>query len=190
MAEVRVESSTLLLAVFPQFFPSHWLLDAPDLVFTDFPSRIRLGYVVRGHEEYSYVTRHDVEQAGISLDELNTIAIQNLSALPVPGLTVGKTPGGSEAFLGDVSDNFRAVRILLPHVHEALLEELGHEYLVAIPCRDWFSAWSKCQAADWQQRNIKQALQDFLSDDYNLTPDILLRTKDGFSMFLSQQIEE
>lgn len=102
---------------------------------------------------------------------------------------MAKTPGGSEAFLSDVEDNFRAVRILLPNVQAAIAEELGDEYLVAIPCRDWVVCWSKSQAQGWQDRNIASALDDFRNDDYNLTPDILLRSSAGFSLHLAQRVD-
>jgi uncharacterized protein YtpQ (UPF0354 family) len=173
----------------PQFFPAQWLENAPDLAFTDFPSRIRVGYVVRQDGGYSYIMRHTLEEAGVSVNELHTYALQNLRELPCPGLTVGKTPGGPEAFLTDVADNFRAVRILLPAVQNALVRAIGEEFLVAIPCRDWFVCWSKAQSTEWQEKNIAQARSDFIQDDYNLTPDILLRSKAGFSLFLRQELE-
>jgi len=42
MAEHDLESRVL-----PQFFPAHWLEEAPDIVFADFPSRIRLVFPMR-----------------------------------------------------------------------------------------------------------------------------------------------
>jgi hypothetical protein len=96
--------------------------------------------------------RPALEEAGISLNALHESALQNLHALPLPGLTVGKTPGGPEAFLGEVDDNFHAIRILLPVVEEALAHELGDEYFVAIPCRDWFVCWSKNQTPECGRR--------------------------------------
>ncbi len=178
-----------LSAVLPQFFPAYWLKNVPDMISTDFPSRIRIGYVVREEGAYSYVMRPALEEADISESALHASALRNLHALPLPGLTVGKTPGGPEAFLEDVDDNFRAIRILLPAVGEALAQELGDEYFAAIPCRDWFFCWSKNQSREWQQRNISQARKNFIEDDYNLTPDILLRSKTGFSLYLAQNVD-
>jgi uncharacterized protein YtpQ (UPF0354 family) len=184
-----MENIDLLSVVLPQFFPAHWLKNAPDMIFTDFPSRIRIGYVVREEGAYSYVMHPALEEADISVSALHASALRNLRALPLPGLTVGKTPGGPEAFLEDVDDNFRAIRILLPVVEEVLAHQLGDEYFLAIPCRDWFFCWSKNQSPEWQQRNISHARKNFLEDDYNLTPDILLRSKAGFSLHLTQNID-
>jgi uncharacterized protein YtpQ (UPF0354 family) len=178
-----------LTNVLPQFFPAHWLNDAPDLVFTEFPSRIRIGYVIRGEGSYSYVMRPALEDAGTSLEALHNLALDNLRAMPCEGLQLGKTPGGSEVFLTGIDDNFQAARILLPNVQSVIVREIGEEYFAAIPCRDWFVCWSKDQASEWQERNVKSALADFIDDDYNLTPDILLRSTDGFSVHLTQQID-
>lgn len=45
--------------VLPQFFPRHWL-DNPGIVFTNFPSRIRIGYVFRKDGSYSYLMEPDL----------------------------------------------------------------------------------------------------------------------------------
>jgi uncharacterized protein YtpQ (UPF0354 family) len=181
-----VALTELLSSVLPQFFPAHWLEEAAELVFTDFPSQIRIGYVIRKQEGYSFLMRRSLEEACVSIDAVHAAAIANLAEMPLNGLTVGKTPGGSEAFLADVEDNFRAVRILLPRVHKVIAQELGYEYFVAIPCRDWFVAWSTTQEREWQQRNMQRAVSDYIDDEYNLTPDILLRSNNGFSLFLAQ----
>ena len=101
-------------------------------------------------------------------------------------LTIGGTPGGPEAFLGEVEDNFTAVRILLPPIQEALKRELGDEFFVSLPCRDWMLCWNKNQSAEWQQRNIADALENFRSDEYSLTPDIPVWSDAGFQLHLSQ----
>jgi uncharacterized protein YtpQ (UPF0354 family) len=185
---VPVPSNNLLSEVLPQFFPAHWLDDAPDLVFSAFPSRIRIGYVVRREGSYSYVMRPTLEDVGVSLQALHNSALDNLRAMPCGGLRVGQTPGGPEAFLTGVDDNFQAIRILLPNVQAAIVQEMGEEFFAAIPCRDWFVCWSRNQSKEWQERNVAKALEDFINDEYNLSPDILLRSMDGFSVHLAQEI--
>jgi hypothetical protein len=178
----------LLPSVIPQFFPAHWLEDAPDIAYSEFPSRIRVGYVRRGDGNYSYIMRDMLLNRGLSIQMLHEVALHNLDSLSEIELTIGKTPGGSEAFLRETDDNFQAARILLPRVHKALMRELGEEYFAAIPCRDWFVCWSKNQSDDWQKRNIERARSNFLEDEYNLTPDIFLRSEAGFTMYLEQTI--
>ena len=181
-------SNDILSDVVPQFFPAHWLDDAPDLVFSAFPSRIRIGYAVPCEAGYSYVMRPVLEEIGVSLEVLHSTALQNLRAKPIGGLKVGQTPGGPEAFLTGIENNFHAVRVLLPNVQAAIAQQMGNEFFVAIPCRDWFICWSKTQSKEWQDRNVAKALEDFTNDEYNLTPDVFLRSEDGFSVHLAQKI--
>lgn len=172
-------SNNILTEVAPQFFPAHWLDDAPDLVYSNFPSCIRIGYVVRREGGYSYVMRPALEEVGVSLEILHNSALDNLRAMPIGGLQVGQTPGGPEAFLTGVEDNFQAARILLPNVQAAIVKELGNEFFAAIPCRDWFICWSKSQSEEWQNRNVAKALEVFAYDEYNLSPDIFLHSAVG-----------
>lgn len=173
----------------PQFFPQHWLVDAPDIVHMEFPSRIRVGYVVREEGGYSYLMREECDALGLTLPELHEVALGNLGKMEMPELKVGKTPGGSEAFLSDTVDNFTAVRILLPRVRRALTTTLGNEYFAAIPCRDWFICWGKNQDAQYQAKNYRDARDIFHTDDYNLTPDVLLVSDSGFQLHEAQAVD-
>jgi uncharacterized protein YtpQ (UPF0354 family) len=179
-------SNELRARVFPQFFPAHWLVKSPEIVSTTFPSRIRIGYVVRIEGGYSYVMRPELVSAGISVAELHEAALRNLRSLPMPELKIGETPGGPELYLGDTEDNFTAARILLPAVQRVFAQELGSEYYAAIPCRDWFICWSRDQADDWKVRNAESAKKTFQEDEYNLTPDIFIVTNGLFSVSLDQ----
>ena len=173
----------------PQFFPQQWLVDAPEMIHTNFPSRIRIGYVVRADGGYSYLMREEFEASGLALPQLHECALRNLGALAMPKFHVGKTPGGAEAFLSDDVDNFTAVRILLPVVREALRVRLGAEHFAAIPCRDWFICWSKDQHADYQAKNLRDTRDTFLKDEYSLTPDILWVSGSGFHLHLEQTVD-
>ena len=93
-------SNQLRARVFPQFFPAHWLVKSPDIIAMTFPSRIRIGYVVRSEGSYSFVMRPALESAGISVAELHEAALGNLRLLPMPELRIGETPGGPELYLG------------------------------------------------------------------------------------------
>ena len=174
-------------AVYPQFFPAHWLTDSCQIVHSAFPSRIRVGYVVRGDGQYSYLMAQEFRETGLSLDSLHEAALGNLRALRMPSLSVAATPGGPEAFLGESEDNFTAARILLPAVQRELRRELGEEFLVALPCRDWLCCWSKAQAPDRQAHNASDAHRIFTIDEYNLTPDVLLFSNGSFHVHKPQE---
>lgn len=176
---------TLKASVLPQFFPASWLEECP-IVFLDFPSRIRIGYVLREEEGYSYVLQDDFQFFGITVPELHAFAVENLSALTPGRMTLADTPGGSEGFIA-ADDNFAAARILLPEARTMLASKLGDPFLVTLPHRDSCFCWSLTQLPERQVRHAAEALEDFITDAYSLTPDILLATSNGFSMYKEQR---
>jgi hypothetical protein len=171
--------------VLPQFFPQHWR-DAPGIVFTDFPSRIRIGYVLRGDGSYSYILDDEFAGLGISLEELHAAALANLAGLPSASISIAKVPGGAEGWLHSTDDNFAAARILLPDVQRAFIEALGEPFLFSLSHRDDCFCWSPAQSQERQQTHVRGALQRFLQEDYNLTPDILCYSHEVFTLHLEQ----
>jgi hypothetical protein len=183
-----MEDDLLTSAVIPQFFPAHWLQDAPDIVHTAFPSRIRIGYVIRREGGYAYVMQGELEAAGLSLAHLHEAAVENLRALPCPDLNVAQTPGGPEAWLGDAADNFNAARLLMPALQGMLAADLGEPFYAVLPCRDWFTCWSRKQSPEWQTKNKAEAVETFLGDKYNLTPDVFVFEGGRFRMGEVQEV--
>jgi uncharacterized protein YtpQ (UPF0354 family) len=175
---------TLKASVLPQFFSASWLEDIP-IVFSDFPSRIRIGYVLRKDGAYSYVLKDDFQRLGITVAELHAIAVENLSDLTPGRITLADLPGGSEGFI-DADDNFAAARILLPEARTMFASRLGDSFLVTLPHRDSCFCWSLTQPPERQAQHAAEALEDFIDDDYRLTPDILLAASNGFSMYKEQ----
>ncbi len=175
----------VLHRILPQFFPAHWL-DPPGLVFGDFPSRIRIGYVVQRKGNYSYICRHEFSGLSISLQVLHAAALTNLDRASGAAITIAKVPGGSEGWISSTEDNFAAVRILLPEVQAEFCRELGDEFLVALPHRDECFCWSVAQTKDRQERHIRKALESFMQEQYNLTPDILKFSRGNFQVYREQ----
>jgi uncharacterized protein YtpQ (UPF0354 family) len=173
--------------VLPQFFPKHWL-DAPGIVFTDFPSRIRIGYVLRGDGSYSFILDDEFAGLGIALEELHAAALDNLAELPSASISIAKVPGGAEGWLHATDDNFAAVRILLPEVLREFTDALGEPFLFSVSHRDDCFCWSLAQSRERQHTHVRGALERFLQEDYNLTPDILSYSHEYFTLHLEQAV--
>lgn len=171
--------------VLPQFFPKHWL-DAPGIVFSDFPSRIRIGYVMREEGRYSYLIDDAFSALSITLEELHAAALANLARLPSASISIAKIPNGAEGWISATEDNFAAIRILLPAAQGEFRQALGEEFFVSLPHREDCFCWSLAQPAERQERNAREALAAFLHDDYNLTPDILLYSRGDFHLHREQ----
>jgi len=153
------------------------------------PTRIRVGYVLSEEGGYSYLLKDDFDALALSLADLHSFALDNLSALPSGRMTLAEPPGGAEGFIA-ADDNFAAARILLPKARKRLASKLGEEFLVTLPHRDWCFCWSLLQPQDQQAQHAAEALEDFLNEDYRLTPDILKATSDGFSLYRAQEPAE
>ena len=171
--------------VLPQFFPKHWL-EEPGIVFSDFPSRIGIGYVLRGEGSYSYIMDEEFARLGISVQELHAAAVANLASLPSASISIGKVPGGAEGWVHATDDNFAAARILLPAVQRQFAEALGEPFLVSLPHRDDCFCWSQAQSQERQQKHFREALERFLEEEYNLTPDILRCSDAHFALHIEQ----
>jgi uncharacterized protein YtpQ (UPF0354 family) len=174
--------------VLPQFFPASWLNDAPEIVFSDFPSRIRVGYVTREEGAYSYLLKEQFSLSGLTPEALHSCALDNLCKLPSGQITFANVAGGTEGFISS-EDNFVAARLLLPAVRTEFASRLGDDFLASLPHRDCF-CWSQAQDPDRQTRHAVEALEDFSFEEYNLTPDILLVNVTGFRLFREQDAEQ
>jgi len=182
-----VSTNEVIDRVLPQFFPKHWL-ETAEIVCTDFPSRIRIGYVLRSDGRYSYIMKPEFTALSISLEEFHAAALTNLGRLDSATISVGKVPGGSEAWISANDDNFAAARILLPEVQHEFQCELGEEFLVSLTNRDDCFCWSLTQSAERQEKHARETLAHFLEDEYNLTPDILLYSHNWFRLHREQPI--
>lgn len=181
-------TADVMSCVLPQFFPADWL-DPPGMIFSDFPSRIRIGYVLRQEGAYSYVCDENFSTLCISVQELHNAALANLAKLGAAEIKIAKVPGGSEGWIVATDDNFAAARILLPKVQDIFSKALGEEFLVTLPHRDDCFCWSPKQSEEWQEKNARNALGAFLEDDYNLTPDILRFSRGGFGVYRQQSMK-
>lgn len=180
-----MDAATVFDRVLPQFFPAHWL-EPPGMLFRDFPSRVRIGYVLRVEGGYSFLTDTEFSDASLSISKLHQAALANLSRLPGADISIGKVPGGSEGWIHATDDNFAAARILLPSVQRTFCEELGDEFLVALSHRDDCFCWSKNQSAERQAKHAHEAKERFMEEEYNLTPDVYKFSNGVFRLHLEQ----
>jgi uncharacterized protein YtpQ (UPF0354 family) len=179
-----VHPEAVRAAVLPQFFPADWLAESP-IVCSNFPSRIRVGYVLRERGRYSYLLRQDLDGLRIVLEELHAAALDNLLRLPSGRITLAEPPGGAEGFIAS-DDNFAAARILLPGVRKRFADTLGEEFFAILPHRDSCFCWNCGQPIGRQTRHAAEALEDFAQDDYRLTPDIFRVSMTGFVLHRAQ----
>mgnify|MGYP003395220965 CR=1 FL=1 len=184
-----MKADDVISRVLPQFFPAHWL-DRPGLVFSSFPSSIRIGYVLRGDGNYSYLCDEEFSALSIPLEELHAAALKNLARLPSADISIGELPGGAGGWISANGDNFAAVRILLPKVQGTFRQQLGDGFLVSIPHRDDCFCWSPAQPADRQEAHARDALDAFIREQYSPSPDILVCSTGSFRLHREQFVDD
>jgi len=125
------------------------------------------------------ITTEQMIRWGICLDEMETIARENLDqyATDLEVQMVDSKEGGRAAILSQY-DGYDAARLLLTGVFPRLAGHLGGNFYVAIPARDMFVAFS--QGPDPFVRRLRdRAEHDFRRLPYPICPDLFLVTRDG-----------
>lgn len=167
--------------ILPQFFPVEWTEDPGGIFCQPFPSRVRIGFVVKSRNASSYLTLTDFVDLGVSESELQQTAYDNLGALSTGRIKIARVPEGAEGYIS-ADDNFAAVRILLPSARQIISEALGPNFLMTIPHRDDCFFWSESQTAARQGKHQENAAEDFLKSPNSLTPDVIAIRGHEFSL--------
>ena len=167
-----------LESVLPQFFPASWIESTEPMIFSDFPSRVRVGYVNRIEGGYSFLKMSDLESQRVDQTSVHQASLNNLRSFGNIGLKTAKVASGVEGWIV-ADDNFAAARILLPNVQAKLFELLGDPFRFTIPHRDDCFYWSVGQALERQIQHGKNAAREFETDAYNLSPDVFECSKAG-----------
>jgi hypothetical protein len=71
-------------------------------------------------------------------------------------------------------DNCAAVRMLIPSIQAQLISELGEQVLFTIPSRDVCLFWNADAPPDLTSKHAREAMEDFGSEEYNLTSRVLV----------------
>ena len=59
-----------------------------------------------------------------------------------------------------------------------LKSELGQGFLFSIPSRDLCLFWNSSAPAELTQKHAQEASEDFESEEYNLTPHVLVHSEE------------
>ena len=159
--------------VLPQFMPAT-NTDRFNFVHDEFSTDVSIGYVVDHETTYDFIGPEMAAAWGVDEQTVKDQAIENLEER-------AKNLEMDVAFAGDVqtpqntyiavetADGYSAVLLLSARVRGAVKEELGAEYIAAIPHRDFLIFWHP----DFPLTDafLKQVALEYQSEDtYMLTP--------------------
>ena len=112
-------------------------MDIPEgceLVMVPYVGDLLFSYLVDVGKSFHYVQRRDLRKADMTVEQLQTVALQNLSA-KVSSEGVRVVPAGRYwAVL--CGGNFEASLLVLDRIWDEIAELIGEEMLVALPARD------------------------------------------------------
>jgi uncharacterized protein YtpQ (UPF0354 family) len=160
----------------PMLKPEDWVREVSErleILGAEFAPGLWICFAIDEPARLAYVTRELLEQWDVPLERIQEVAQDNLAA-GNRELEMALLPGEDNrpyALVINTQDGYDAARLVLPGVREAFAEELGDEYLVGIPNRDFLIAFSQ-RDPEMTAAIIRQIKQDYHRMDHPLTPTV------------------
>lgn len=141
-------------------------------------------YVVDEGGFVEFIMQDWLERWGIGVEELHTVAMQNLVKQKGDFMLQGIGASEEEFWAIAVAegDSYDATRLLLPDFHQRLAPYLGQRFLVAVPNRDFLIAFRE-DNPEIVRRFVEQVRQDARLQPYPLTDCIFRCTAEGLEVF-------
>ncbi|MFO1020389.1 MAG: DUF1444 family protein [Planctomycetales bacterium] len=153
------------------------------LIANEWVAGLSVTYVLDEPHSYRYIHRDLFRTWGVSLEHLHAQALTNLEryfdASPME-FAVSENSDAARLLLPVRADAYNASRLLSEKFQQKLRDELGAEYAVGLPSRDFFVAVSlnSTDTLEWMKQRITD---DFQQLDHPLSKRLLLITSDGVS---------
>jgi uncharacterized protein YtpQ (UPF0354 family) len=164
-----------------QFITTHYLstyVREHVLVTRPFVAGVELGVVLIQSDGYGFVREEDRARWGVPEHELFETALKNLDQRSAEARLQGR--GDPDRFLSlEEKDGYDAVRLLVPWIRQEASKFLGDPFLAAIPNRDFLIMWSTKNSPEFQTFGRTRAQEDFETQPYPLTRDLLRVWADG-----------
>ena len=140
-------------------------------------------YVVDEAESYWYIRDELRQQWGVSSDDLNRLALQNLDAHFADRsseLVAADDKNGLKMVMPQTPDAYNATLALSRSFQDALRKLIGPECLIGVANRDFFIAFH-ADSREMRGHICRQVGQDYGQKDHPLTDRLLLLSQDGIS---------
>lgn len=157
----------------PMLKSEAWVRDMDsrmELATVPFAEGLFLCFVLDEPTRLAFVTSAMVEKWNVPLERVQGVAQDNLVAKSEDLQMVG-LPGADGrpiALIVNTQDGYAATRLALPSLRETLAEELGDEFLVGMPNRDFLIAFSQ-RDPEMSANIIRQVQQDYHQMNHPIT---------------------
>jgi len=143
-------------------------------------SDVFICYVIKSKNMFRFVTGWDVNRWGLTPEQLQEQAQQNLAALPWPRELMGSSSHNEgRVIVVMTDDNLASSRLLHPELHRMFSGPLGSPFMAGIPCRDTLVLYSNRR--ELKQRIARRLKKDFQASAYQITATPFLVTRDGIA---------
>ncbi|MBX3436962.1 MAG: DUF1444 family protein [Planctomycetaceae bacterium] len=172
--------------IMPMLYPVHvWQERFPNFVGQPWIGGLAVLYVVDESHAYWYVREQLLEQWGVDLEELHTIALANLDAYFEDKPMEMAVAGGEDEptmVMPTQPDSYNAARLLSERFRGKMREVMGQTFAMGIPSRDFFVAVN-LNSAEMLAHVRLRVKSDHHEMDHPLSDELLLISPDGVSAF-------
>ncbi len=133
-----------------------------ELARVDFAPGLVLCFAVDEPKRLAYVTQEMLAEWDMPMERLQQIAQDNLArkSIDLPLTVLDGEDDRPLAVIINTQDGYDAARLAIPSIRENLAEQLGDEYLVGLPNRDFLIAFTN-RDPEMQTRIIRQVRHDY-----------------------------
>jgi hypothetical protein len=167
--------------IFPMILPE-WAGEAHRETLTQpLIEGLSVAYALDSDRTISYLHTAQFETWGVSIDEVHLAAIDNLVSRSesMPATAAQDDDGSISLIIFNTGDGYDASRILLPSLHDRLIEHLGSPFAAGIPNRDILLCFRNDDATIARLKG--QIEEDFERMPHQLTDQLILVTPDGIA---------
>ena len=167
--------------IFPMLLPEQAGNAHSDTVSQPLIDGMRVAYAIDSDRTIAYIPQAQFETWKVSLDELHSVALDNLVARSetMVASAAQDDDGKISLILFQTGDGYDASRLLLPTLHERLREHLGSPFAAAVPTRDLLLCFRN--DADTVSRVKDQVSEDFRRMPHQVSARLMLVTADGIA---------
>jgi uncharacterized protein YtpQ (UPF0354 family) len=144
----------------PMLKSQEWIDNLPGIASAEFAPGLLMCFAIDSPTRVAYVTEEMLGKWDLPLERVQGIAQDNLARKKTEMMLLPGQDERAVAVVITTQDGYDATRLVLPTVRDAFSEELGDEYLVGIPNRDFLIAFSE-RDAETAAGIIRQVKHDF-----------------------------
>ncbi|HTE21043.1 MAG TPA: DUF1444 family protein, partial [Armatimonadota bacterium] len=157
----------------PMLKSEQWAQGVPGVATAEFAPGLLTCFVIDAPSRIAFVTREMLQKWDMPLERIQEVAQDNLASKEedVEIMVLRSSDDRVIAMVVSVQDGYDATRLVLPSVRDSFAEELGDEYLVGLPNRDFLVAFSE-REPEMAAGIVRQVKHDFQRMNHPLTTTI------------------